>query len=436
VTPVTWHASARLRALATAGLLGFAAALATGQPRLVLLAAPALAAAALIPRHGLPATLQASAVLSANRCFEGEDVTLTVTLVSPRPLDDVTFRIETEAGAGLVAGAATQTAAHRARAAVAWTLRPGRWGRQTPATVLIGCRAGLGGWSTVLQVRPGRLDVFPRAPRVRPRLVPVELLRRIGDHTGRAAGEGSEFSGLRPYAPGDRFRDINYPVSARRGALHVTQRAAQRAADLVVMIDAFGDVGPPGDSTLDVALAGASGLAAAYLRTGDRVGLVGLGGMLRWLGPAPGGRQFYRIAEMMLDLRFESVVTPDLDRIPRTALPPGALVVVFTPLLDERALGALTDLRQRGFPVIVVDVLWHEPPTGPRSPSAALALRLWRLDRAATRAGLAGLGVPVLRWPRGEHLDGVLAAFPGPLAASRRSRAHRGTYAGTPGRHP
>jgi hypothetical protein len=40
--------------------------------------------------------------------------------------------------------------------------------------------------------------------------------------------------------------------------------------------------------------------------------------------------------------------------------------VVFTPLLDERALGVLTDLRQRGFPVIVVDVLRHEPPAEPR----------------------------------------------------------------------
>jgi uncharacterized protein (DUF58 family) len=409
VTPVRWRASARFRSLATVAVAGLGAALVTGHAGLVLLAAPALAALALMPRGRGPAGLRVTAEMSASRCFEGEEVTLTVTLASPERLDDITFHLQAAPGAVLTSPAATQTFVNSAHAAPGWTLRPGRWGRHVPATVVISCRYGLGGWHTVLQAQPGRLDVFPRPPRVRPRLVPVELLRRIGEHTGRAAGEGAEFSGLRPFVPGDRFRDINYPVSARRGQLHVNQRAASRAADLVIMIDAFGDVGPPGESTLDLAVQGAAGLVAAYLRTGDRVGVVGLGGMLRWLGPAPGQRQFYRIAEMMLDIRFESVVTPDLGRIPRTALPPGTLVVLFSPLLDERVLGTTTDLRQRGFPLIVVDVLRHEPPVSPRSESSVLALRLWRLDRAATRTALASLGVPVLGWPSGEQLDGVLA---------------------------
>src|SRR4029077_11087807 len=119
---------------------------------------------------------------------------------------------------------------------------------------------------------------------------PPELLRRIGEHTGRAVGEGIEFAGVRSYLPGDRLRDVNWRVTSRRGQLHVNQRAAQRAADLVVMIDAFSDIGPPGETTLDTAVRGAAGLVAAYLRTGDRAGIVTLGGMLRWLGPAPGER--------------------------------------------------------------------------------------------------------------------------------------------------
>ena len=44
---------------------------------------------------------------------------------------------------------------------------------------------------------------------MRPRLVPAELLHRIGEHTGRAVGEGVEFAGLRPYLPGDQLRDVN-----------------------------------------------------------------------------------------------------------------------------------------------------------------------------------------------------------------------------------
>jgi uncharacterized protein (DUF58 family) len=222
-------------------------------------------------------------------------------------------------------------------------------------------------------------------------------------------GEGIEFAGVRSYLPGDRLRDVNWRVTSRRGQLHVNQRAAQRAADLVVMIDAFSDVGPPGQTTLDTAVRGAAGLVAAYLRTGDRAGIVTLGGMLRWLGPAPGERQFYRIAEMVLGVRFHSDVTPDLGRIPRTALPPGALVVLFSPLIDQRSLGVVTDLRQRGFPVVVVDVLRAEPSGLAGSRLSNVGLRIWRLDRDAQRFGLESAGIPVISWPVDEELDAAMA---------------------------
>jgi len=55
------------------------------------------------------------------------------------------------------------------------------------------------------------------------------------------------------------------------------------------MIDALSHTGPPGDNTLDLAVRGAAGLATAYLRAGDRVGAVALGGMLRRLVPAASG---------------------------------------------------------------------------------------------------------------------------------------------------
>ena len=220
--------------------------------------------------------------------------------------------------------------------------------------------------------------------------------------------------------PGDQLRDVNRAVSIRRGQLHVNQRAAARAADLVMMIDAFGDSGPVADRALDLAVHGAAAQVTAYLRVSDRAGLVVLGGLLRWLGPASGDRQFYRIAEMMLQARYESFVTPDIGRIPRTALPPGTLVVVFSPLLDQRVFTALADLRQRGFPVIVMDTLRKEPPAEPRVATAGFALRLWRLDRAATRAALRDLGVAVLRWDSGTELDGVLAPLRRPPPGLRR----------------
>src|SRR3984957_16149449 len=334
-------------------------------------------------------------------------MTVTATVRAAHPLDEVILELQPAAQVAVVGASLREQAFVRAgRASARWVIRPDRWGRPSPGTVRVTGRAGALQTSRRIELDP--LGAFPRPARVRARLVPRALLRRIGEHTGRAVGEGVEFAGIRPYLPGDQLRDVNRAVSIRRGQLHVNQRSAARAADLVIMIDAFGDSGPVADRTLDVAVHGAAALATAYLRVSDRAGLVVLGGALRWLGPAHGDRQFYRIAEMMLQARYDSFVAPDVGRIPRTALPPGTLVVVFTPLLDPRGFGAISALRQRGFPLIVIDTLRDEPPAPPRA-DAQLALRVWRLDRAATRSTLRALGVPVLRWPGGTELDGVLA---------------------------
>lgn len=418
--PVSWHPSRGTRRLATIALLALAAALITGHAGLLLLAAPLLAALAAAPRPGRPDQVEVTAATSARRCFEREDIEVRVTAAVAAPMEEISFALELPAEFGLVTGPPAQVTLDAGTAQARWTVRPAGWGRHRIGPVHVSCVSRGGTWSAEADARTEPIDVYPRPPAARPRLVPPELLRRIGEHAGRAAGEGIEFAAVRGYLPGDRLRDVNWMVTSRRGALHVNQRAAQRAADLVVMVDAFSEVGPTGDTTLDAAVRGAAALATAYLRTGDRAGIVTLGGMLRWLGPAPGERQFYRIAEMMLGARFASDVTPDLDRIPRTALPPGALVVFFSPLLDKRAVGAVADLRQRGFPLVVVDVLRREPPALARSRMSDLALRIWRLDREALRFRLDSAGIPVITWPAGEELDAVLAPVRRVPAVARR----------------
>jgi uncharacterized protein (DUF58 family) len=424
----------RARSLATAVLLALVAVILTGRVALLLLAAPALGALALMPRRSRPGDLTVDVAVSGTRCFEGEDVTITATVRADAVLDEITVELVPASQlnwARTDPGPRTFLQAGEARAQ--WVVRPGRWGRYSPGEVRVSARTALGGVQTSVLTKLDRLEVFPRPAPMRPRLVPAELLRRIGEHTGRAVGAGVEFAGIRPYVPGDPLRDVNRAVSIRRGQLHVNQRAAARAADLVMMIDAFGEPGPVADRTLDVAVHGAAALATAYLRVSDRVGIVVLGGALRWLGPAHGDRHFYRIAEMMLEARYDSWVTPDIGRIPRTALPPGTLVVVFSPLLDQRGFTAVTDLRQRGFPVIVVDTLRDEPPANPRSQTDGLALRLWRLDRVAARSALRNLGVPVLRWASVAELDSVLAPLRQPPPGVRRPVAG---LASTPATRP
>jgi uncharacterized protein (DUF58 family) len=418
--PLRWRPAPRARRLATVALLALLTAMATGRAPLLLIAAPALTVLAAAPRGHRPDEIEAGAAVSATRCFEGEEFELQVTVRSAERLDEIAMRLVIPAAFELAGGAAAQAAAAGTCAHGRWPLCARRRGCHRPAAVRIVCRSAGGMWQAAVDVVPAAVEVFPAA-RAHASLVPVDLLRRIGEHTGRAIGEGAEFAGIRAYVPGDLLRDINWTVTSRRGRLHVNQRAAERAADLVVMIDAFSHAGPPGGSTLDLAVHGAAALATAYLRIGDRVGAVTLGGMLRWLAPAAHGQQFYRIVETVFDVRTDSVVTPDLDRIPRTALPPGALAVVFSPLLDDRALRAVADLRERRFPLVVVDVLNAEPPVRRPGPAGALVLRLWRLDRAALRHSLADQGIPVVPWNGPDSLDTALAPLRRvPIAARRR----------------
>jgi len=414
--PVTWQAAPRLRRLATIAVVVVIAAVLTRHASLLLAGAPVLAALAAARRGTRPAELDAGVTAAPSRCFEGEDIEVIATLTAP--MDEVTFRIEPGPAVELSEGPATQVVAAGQPARARWVLRPHAWGRHVICTVTVECTDGVG--ETSLALRPEPIEVFPHPPPTRATLLPADLLRRIGEHTAATPGAGIEFFGIRAYQPGDRLRDLNWAVTSRLGQPYVNQRAALRAADLVIMIDAFSDVGPPGNTTLDLAVRGAAGLATAYLGTGDRVGVVVLGGVLNWLAPSPGNRQFFRIVEMVFGVRFPSEATPDLDRVPRTALPPRALVVLFSPLLDRRALNAVTDLRQRGVSLVIVDVLTYEPPAERRLPVTQLAVRLWRLDRGALRASLAGLGVPVLSWDSSTGLEGAQAPLRG-----RRVRAVR-----------
>ncbi len=196
---VTWRAAPRLRRLATVSLLALLAAAVTSRAGLLLLAAPALAALAVSRGRARPATVQAETALSATRCFEGEEIEVTVALVSPQILDEVTFDLEPTGTITLVTGPATQTVLRGGgpdggRAQAAWLLRPGTWGRRAPGVVRIGCRSG-GIWQADLGLGLPAVEAFPHPPPARPWLVPADLRRRIGEHAARTAGGGASSAG-------------------------------------------------------------------------------------------------------------------------------------------------------------------------------------------------------------------------------------------------
>jgi uncharacterized protein (DUF58 family) len=401
---LTWAPTAHYRRMATVALLPLLAAVVLGHPGYLVLAAPAVAALALAarrPRYGARVSVR----LSGDRCFEGEQVIIRARAEADGPADSAGARLilppSLVAGAGPAhAGGAAGQVNGSGSVAAEWQVTARRWGRWDSGRVLVTVRSRGGLFAGTAALEVGELTVFPRPPSLGQLVLPAQLRTRIGDHADRRPADGAEFAGVRPFVPGDRPRRINWPVTGRRGTLHVNQFAAERAAEIVVVIDATADPGPPGDSALDRAVRGAAGIARAYTRVGDRVGVITLYGPMRWIAPGIGQRQFFRIVESVLDVRrLHSFVSPDLARIPPTALPAGALVIMFSPLLDERAIGAVIDLRERGYPVIVADVLGTSP-TPPRGSAAAvLALRLWRLERQALRYRLESLGIPVAGWP-------------------------------------
>jgi uncharacterized protein (DUF58 family) len=173
-------------------------------------------------------------------------------------------------------------------------------------------------------------------------------------------------------------------------------------------------------SALDLALRGVAAAARAYLEARDRVGVITYQwGGASWLVPGLGRRQLYRIIDSMLASDSGYTGGASFRRLPRAALPPGALVVVFSPLLDQRFVEALRDMRERGFTMLVVDVLNAEPPAKRRS-ADRMARQIWRMEQEAIRFSLSQLGVPVVHWDGVQSLDLPLAGHTRrPLAARR-----------------
>lgn len=407
---IQWRTSAYARRMLSVAALALLLGLALGYPQVLAFAAVGLAPFVLAHFRPLPESLEVTVTPSAPRCFEGEPIEVAIQVRTAAPVDQLRLRLLPGAAVEVRDAPAETVALQGAFAELQCTVHIDRWGKRRIGSVqvdLLG-RGRLACAETV-SVGAGSIAVFPQPAPMARLMSPAGRTDRSGDHVARVPGPGVEFSGIRPFTLGDSPRRINWPVSTRRGRLHVTEAAAERAVDVVVVVDAFGDVGPAGRSTLDLTVRGATGVVRHFLNSHDRVGLVAIGGWLRWIGADIGERQFYRVAETILDVMgHQSYVAPDLDRIPCTALPPGAVVVYFSPLLDPRGIAVAQDLRGRGHPLTVVDVLTTEPQVHPRRPADQLALRLWRLDRAAMRHRLAAVGAGVVEWDGVQSLDALL----------------------------
>jgi uncharacterized protein (DUF58 family) len=417
-------ATPKLGAYAGLAAFGLLAALATRRPELVALAAPFALSAAVGLLLARRPRVDAEVALGAERVLEGDELEVRIDLLAEVGAERVEVLLELPHELVLEDGdnPLLLRLADGERRELRFRVRCARWGAFRVGRVHLRTQDAFGLFRYELALdRRLPLKVYPTEEAVRNLLRPLETQVFSGNHVARQKGEGIEFADLRPFVAGDRVRRVNWRASARRGELWVNEHHAERNADVVILLDSFAEARRGERSTLDPALRAASTLADRYLRQKDRVGFVTFGGVLNWLLPSTGTVQLYRIVDAMLDTQIVlSYAWKDIDTLPPRTLPPQALVLALTPLLDSRSESALLDLRGRGFDLVAIEIspLSLMPP--PRSDVERLAHRLWRLRRDAVRGRFERAGIPVAVW--GDE-SSLAAALEEVSAYRRRARA-------------
>ncbi|MDQ6874837.1 MAG: DUF58 domain-containing protein [Actinomycetota bacterium] len=355
--------------------------------------------------------------LPAHVLPEGQPMEVSVFVTADATLDVVAVFTRADRWLGVVGGEASRASwlPWGGEACFPVRVRALRWGRHLLGPVTVRASACDGLLTCLPQSTPvegvtvlplsepfNAVDAVPRANGV------------IGAHRSRRSGEGGELAGVRPFSTGDRLRRIDWRVTLRTREMYVTATLSERDTDVVVLLDALHEVGSSGGvdgaaSSLDTAVRAAGAITEHYLDTGDRVGLVEYGARLRFLPPMAGRIQVRRA----LDWLPQVAVWPEgadagVRLLGPRVLPPHALLIVLTPLVDERTTTILATLAQRAQSVVAVDTM----PPGVRPPPegewSELAWRLWQMEREAVIGRLREVGVPVVRWEGTGSLDLVL----------------------------
>jgi uncharacterized protein (DUF58 family) len=405
--PITWQLSGHARRLATLTIAGLFFAVITRRAEFAGLAAPALLL--LIGyRAERPSSIEAELGTGAELMTEGEQGAVLLRLTG---IDAAQAHVRLRPAPWITGGDAEL-------GDDGWYLLPfvpQRWGIRPVGTIEVRIWDRWRLTESRLTVSVPRVICHPRPAVLDSLVVLHKLPARLGEHTSRRPGEGIEFAGVRDFVPGDRQRRINWPATTRRGTLQLNVFTAERAQSVVVLMDVSTDVGEPGRSSADLAVRAAAGTAMRYLAARDRVGLISFGHELQWIAPAVGRRQADRIMNLIMTTWTSGYPLEMVSALPHTAMPPGALVIVFSPLLSLRLVEALRELRERGFAVIVVDVLLTQlgASTGAwrYRVAAELARRIWRMEQEAIRFSLREIGIPVVPWDGQAPLDEPLAPY-------------------------
>jgi uncharacterized protein (DUF58 family) len=405
------------------GLLGLGAltvALLAGRPAVAALGGPLLLYVAVALARPAPALRGGPPVCSHTQAVEGDHVELTLPLAGLGGVDRLDVAIALPRGLSLEHPVLSVAAG----VPLGVDVRCERWGAHRLGPVGIRGWDALGATAVDLELPASEvLRVYPRTESLRSLAAPLVTQALTGSRRSRVRGEGIEYADVRPYAPGDPLRQVNWRASGRGRGLYISERHPDRNADVVLVVDGFADAYATAPGPSDDAVRIAATLAAAYLRERDRVGVVGFGTGVWWLRGGLGLRQLHRIAGALIESQAATTYAwRGVATIDRRVLPAGALVIVVTPLTDRRSAEAVAQLHARGHDVAVIEIASAAYLGKPHDAAARAAREIWELGRSRERDALRSRGVPVVEWREGQRLERVVWELIGwRRAAQRRS---------------
>ena len=435
---MTSRVTSRVAIYAVVAIVGLLAGLGLGRPELIAAgAAPlVLLAVGFALDHEPRPVFDVS--LDRERALEDEGVDVSVTISSAETISRLEICLEVPDGLELRSAVDDGNAhsltvengcvAVRVERGKTTRLRLGlvcrHWGgyRLGPLRISSENRLGVRRYEASVDT-PLVLKVFPPEHALREMLDPVRTQLNLGELVSRGSGDGIEFAEVRPFGAGDDPRRINWRASSRRDSLWVNQRHPERNSDVVLLIDAVMGGRREAIRALDYAVRASASIVSSHLGRRDRVGLLMMGGRLVWLRPRMFDLQRYKILEALTDSRLRWPAPSGSLAVPRRALPPHAMLIALSPLIDDAVVAALTDLVGRGYDMAIVEIdpaSFLSPSDGPVE---ELSRRIWSLQRDSVRRRFRARGVAVAEWDPTDPFEDALREVSAFRRAVRRAPA-------------
>jgi len=435
-----WRPSGALARSLLLGGLGLGGSVLSGEPVLLVLAAPFAVVAVLMLRHRPQREPSVTSYAGQGLLHEGQGTTLRLEVRDGAEVEHVLRALAPAEHVASRPSPARVSALVSADGQVDGQVDvpdvvvvPERWGRRRLGEEQVALSTRWAGFRWGPTTLTGRaVDVLPGTLPTSGHAELPDPAGLVGRHRSRRTGTGAELAEIREFRLGDRLRRISWRVTSRTGTVHVTTAPAEEDAGVLLLLDALADHGRSGglggsQSTLDVAVRAAASLASDHLRAGDRVGLRVLGPSPVVLRPGGGRGHLHRLLTTLARVEPGGGGERGVEVPTRLPVMAGTVVVVLTPALDERVTTMAATALRHGLPTVVVDTLTDQVRPGvgegadPRVVEAAWRLRL--LEREPVLDALAALGCPVVAWRGPGTLDAVLAGL------RRRGPVHAGSGA-------